>query len=315
MKKNLLLSGLGGSLFPYLHHYLQRYYHLFYVDSNQTLSQLYPGLNFFHSPLVTEKAYESLIKEIISSHKIHYYIPLIDEEILFAKNKINGFHDVHVISPQESFVKLCLNKFDLMNKLRDASISNVESYTGANFNWEIKAPIFIKPITGRGSRGIRKIKSPKELNAYYELEPYQPEEIIIQPFLEGTEYTVGVLVNNVNKAIAISSKRIISKKGITIMAVTENNKAIDEVVLKIVDKLKPGGPFNVQLILTPDSEVKIFEINPRFSTTSIMEFEGGLDLFSLYIGNLNQDYQGDIQRPKSGLVLHRRWENCFYEAN
>jgi carbamoyl-phosphate synthase large subunit len=159
-----------------------------------------------------------------------------------------------------------------------------------------------------------KINEQNQLDAYYLLEGYTPDEILIQPLLSGVEYTVGALTNNLNELLCISSKRIIKKKGITQIAVTENNSAIDLVVEKIVKVLKPCGPFNVQLIITPLNEIKIFEINPRFSTTTIMEIEGGLNPVNAYMEHYDKNYTDHIMYPLENLCLHRRWENIFYNA-
>ena len=171
---------------------------------------------------------------------------------------------------------------------------------------------FVKPISGRGSRGIKKIENIEKLNAYYLLEGYEQSDILIQPLLCGTEYTVGVLTNNLNDFISISCKKIIRKKGITQIAVTENNDIIESVAIKIIEQMKPCGPFNIQLMLTPENEVKIFEINPRFSTTTILEVEGGINPVSLYIENFGNTYADGILKPATNLVIHRRWENVFY---
>ncbi len=312
LKKKLLISGLGGSLFPYLHEQLQDKYEVFYVDADEQLEKIYAHYNFYKSPWINDAAYWVFIKDIIQKNNIDYYIPLIDEEIVEAKKSIEDFCGVKVISPTHEFALLSMNKYILMQKLHAANISSVVSFTGDIFKWEIPAPVFVKPISGRGSRGIRKISGSIQLNAYYELEKYTPEEILIQEHLEGTEYTVGVLVNNMNDVISISSKKIIRKKGITQIAVTENNTLIDDVSIKVVKELKPCGPINIQLILTPQNEIKIFEINPRFSTTSIMEYAGGVNLISLYIDWYNKKYYGAVIRPKKDLLLYRRWENLFY---
>lgn len=312
MKIKLLLSGLGGSLFPYLHDQLKAQYELFYVDADEELRNMYGSYNFFAAPWISDAAYWPFIKNIILTNNIDYYVPLIDEEIVEAKKNIEGYNGVKVMSPLHEFAALSMNKFQLMQQLEEQNISFVPSFSGDNFNWQIEPPVFVKPISGRGSRGIRKITSQKQLQAYYELEKYKPAEIIVQENLIGIEYTVGVLVNNMNDVIGISSKRVIRKKGITQIAVTENNPIIDEVTQKVVFKLKPCGPINIQLIMTPKNEVKIFEINPRFSTTSIMEYAGGVDLMSLYINWYNKKYTGPIIRPKEHLLLYRRWENVFY---
>lgn len=308
----LLISGLGGSLFPYLHEKLKNHFELFYVDGDAQLKHLYEKLNFFPSPMVKNPNYWKFIKKIIDEYKIDFYIPLIDEEIVNAKSKIEGYKGVNVIAPSVEFSELCLNKFDLMRFLQKSKISNVESYTANNYNGEIEMPIFVKPISGRGSRGIKKIENIEKLDAYYHLEGYEKHDILIQPLLNGTEYTVGVLANNLNDFISLSCKKIIRKKGITQIAVTENNTIIESVALKIIEQMKPCGPFNIQLMLTPENEVKIFEINPRFSTTTILEIEGGINPVLLYIDNFGKNYANKILKPRTNLVIHRRWENVFY---
>jgi carbamoyl-phosphate synthase large subunit len=312
--KKLLISGLGGSLFPYLNDKFCSDYELHYVDADPQLKYLYPSLNFHLSPLISDKNYWTFVKDILEKFRIDWYIPLIDEEIVIAKRMIEGFLEVRVVSPEADFSELCLNKFALMQRLKEEGISYINSYTGDNYNSELDFPVFIKPISGRGSRGIMKVNDQSQLDAYYKLEGYRPDEILIQPFLTGTEYTVGALTNNLNDLLSISSKRIIKKKGITQIAVTENNKAIDAIVEKIVQKFKPGGPFNVQLILTPLNEIKIFEINPRFSTTTIMEIEGGIDPFRAYLDHYDKAYKEPFKCPVENLYLHRRWENIFYNA-
>lgn len=312
MKIKLLVSGLGGSLFPYLHEKLKDKFELFYVDGDEQLKHLYKDFNFFLSPMVKNPSYWEFIKKIIDECKIDFYIPLIDEEIVNAKTKIEGYHGVRVIAPSAEFSELCLNKFDLMRFLQKNEISNVESYTANNYKGEIGMPVFVKPISGRGSRGIKKIENIEELKAYYLLEGYEQSDILIQPLLYGTEYTVGVLTNNLNDFISISCKKIIRKKGITQIAVTENNDIIESVAIKIIEQMNPCGPINIQLMLTPENEVKIFEINPRFSTTTILEVEGGINPVSLYIENFGKAYADGILKPATNLVIHRRWENVFY---
>lgn len=310
----LLISGLGGSLFPYLHDKLSVDFVIHYVDADPQLKYLYPDLNFHICPLISDDDYWNVIKKMISKFGFDFYIPLIDEEIVIAKRNIEGYLGIKVISPTANFSELCLNKFKLMQVLKNENISDVSSYTGDNYHSELEFPIFIKPISGRGSRGIMKINEENQLHAYYMLEGYTPNEILIQPLLSGVEYTVGALTNNLNDLLSISSKRIIKKKGITQIAVTENNSAINEVVEKIVKVLKPCGPFNVQLIITPLNEIKIFEINPRFSTTTIMEIEGGLNPVKSYIDNYDKSYKEQFNCPLENLYLHRRWENLFYNA-
>lgn len=312
--KKILLSGLGGSLFPYLHNCLKHKYELFYVDGDINLINLYPDLNFYHAPLVLSEEYTPFIKNIIEQQAIDYYIPLIDEEILKALSLPEQSINIKIISPTLEFCELCLNKFHLMKYLEEHNISNIPSYLGNHFSgFEILFPVFVKPIFGRGSRGIRLIENKEQLDAYYTLEKYKPKDIIIQEYIKGTEYTIGVTTNNLNNILSISIKRIIKKKGITQIAIIEKNTFLETTIRQIISVLKPCGPINIQLYLTEKNEIKIFEINPRFSTTTIMSYEGGVDEISLYIDYYNKEFKKLPFQPKAGVILHRRWENIFYE--
>lgn len=308
----LLISGAGGSVFPYLFGALEKKYDLFLVDSNPAVKKIYPDKNVMTVPPVTDQSYRDTISRIIKRHKIDYYIPLIDEEIPQALSMAATRKGLRVIAPRKGFVGLCLDKYALMRQLASRQISEVKTWKVPEFKGEM-FPIFVKPRVGRGSRGGRKIMSSEELSAYFRVEPYSPADVIVQEYLEGDEYTVSVVVNNQNRPMAIVPKKIILKKGITQQAVTEKNKLIEETCRKIVEKLQPAGPFNVQLRIVK-GKLKIFEINPRFSTTTVLTCEAGVNEFELWIDNYDCNSVKYVDTWKEGLYLYRRWESCFYES-
>jgi carbamoyl-phosphate synthase large subunit len=312
-RTKLLLSGLGGSLFPYLHNKLKESYDLFYVDADHSLKELYPDYNFYPAPFVVDPSYPGFITDLIRKHDIDVYIPLIDEEIEVAHKIREQIPSLKLLSPELTFSITSMRKDLLMKELEAHNISSIATWTGDQFKWQDGKDYFVKPISGRGSRGIRKITSEKELEAYYILEKYRPEEILIQECIKGQEYTVGALINTSGALIYVSCRKILSKKGITIKAITENNPQIEEAIVKINERLKPKGPINIQLYITAQGEIKIFEINPRFSTTSIMSYEDGVDEIGLWLNYYEKPYTGPVMRPKEKLILHRRWENVFYE--
>ena len=311
--KKILISGLGGSFFPYFNDQLKKLYDLYYVDSNEQLKYIYPEYNFFHLPSVSDPNYLICLEKIINQNNIDVYLPLIDEEII---DVINYFSDkIIVLAPNLEFVKLCLNKYDLMLKLKELNISNINSYKADNYSQEIDYPIFLKPISGRGSRGIFKISNKSQYESYFNLySQYKKSDIIVQQNIIGQEYTVGVLVNNLGDLIVINSKRVLNKKGITQMAVTENNELINSTVKDLISKMTVTGPFNIQLYITAKNEVKIFEINPRFSTTTIMSYAARIDEVTLFLKYFNVKYELDLIQPAEGINLFRRWESLFFKT-
>ena len=76
---------------------------------------------------------------------------------------------------------------------------------------------------------------------------------------------------------AVVPKEIIDKRGITRLAVTRKNDAIDRLCRNIQERLRADGPFNVQLRLDANGTPLPFEINPRFSTTVTLTQAAGVD--------------------------------------
>lgn len=308
--KKLLISGVGGSLFPYLFKKLNVNYELFFLDSDEMVLKLYPNEKIFIVPLVKDESFEDEVIKIINENKIDFYIPLIDEEIIKAID-IGQKVGINILAPSKGFVTLTLDKYKLMHALSKYKISTIETFMANNFANEIKYPVFLKPNVGRGSRGIRKINNHNQFEAYFILEEYQKEEVLVQPFIDGQEYTVSVTVNNLNKIIAIIPKLVFVKQGITKHARSVKHKEIETVCKKIVDLLKPCGSFNVQLKIM-DDVIYIFEINPRYSTTLVLSIESGINEITLNIASYNVHDVKYIEDFKE-ISLIRRWENYFYD--
>lgn len=310
MKKRLLFSGAGGSIFPYMFEQLKDEYEVFAMDSDEKVAKLYKNEKIFTVPNINEENFELVIENIIAEHKIDIYIPGIDEEILIAI-EISKKMGIQVLSPSEDFVKLCLDKFELMKALTNEKVSNIETYMADKYNEDFDYPIFLKPNIGRGSRGIKKIDNFNEYEAYFTLEEYKKEEVLVQPFVGGDEYTVSVTVNNLNQLISIVPKIVFTKQGITKHAQSIKHEKIEKICKKIVELLSPNGSFNVQLKLL-DNEIYIFEINPRFSTTLVLSVASGVNEIDLAIQNFNKKEVEYIEDFKE-IKLIRRWENVFYE--
>lgn len=309
--QKLLLSAAGGSLFPYLFNILENKFNLYLMDSDSKVKYMYPDKKIFIVPKVNHHNFESEIMRIIKENNIDFYIPLIDEEIIKAI-EISKKTNIKVLSPSRKFVELCLDKFKLMQILDRKNISNIPtSFANIFKNDDFDYPLFLKPNIGRGSRGIKKIDNINEFESYFILEKYSKDEVLVQPFIEGDEYTVSVTVNNLNEIIAIVPKLVFLKEGITKHACSKKNNLIETVCKEIVEKLSPKGSFNVQLKLYKNN-VYIFEINPRFSTTLVLSVASGINEIELAINNYdnkNVNYISDFKE----INLIRGWENYFYE--
>lgn len=311
MKKRVLISGAGGSLFPYMAQQLSHKYSLTLVDSNEAITEIYPRHRIVIVPPVAHPSFKKIMERLLRKEQIEYYVPLIDEEIPIALELAEKIKEVRVIAPRRVFVDLCCDKYLLMKTLSRENISSVKTWLGSEFRPKSGFPVFVKPRMSRGSRGAQRIDRADAYNAYFSLFPYSKDNVIVQELLEGVEYTVSVVVNNFNHLIAIVPKRVLVKKGITLHAVTEKNKIIETTCRNIVATLQPHGPFNVQLQLA-SGKVKIFEINPRFSTTTVLTCRAGINEFELCIELYGKKKVRFLESFREHVFLYRRWENCFY---
>jgi carbamoyl-phosphate synthase large subunit len=173
----------------------------------------------------------------------------------------------------------------------------------------------VKPRVGRGSRGLGIISAEGDLLSFLAASPYAPEELLLQEYIEGPEFTVSVVVWRDGEVEAVVPKEIIWKKGITQLAITRHNAAIENLCRQIQERLRADGPFNVQLRLDGKNGTPIpFEINPRFSTTVSLTIAAGID----EVGGLIAKATGQGERNRfgewqEGLVLLRRILDVFVD--
>ena len=309
--KILLTAGLG-SPFPRLAEDLKKLgYKVVLADSaadKEFTSWKKDSPTVMYKPRLLGKGYYVDIQKILDIENPDYYVPMLDEEIIWA----HSLKGVKILSPTKHFCAACLNKEDLMQYLRDLKISVVKTWVGDGPNkYPIKYPCFIKPIVGRGSRGARRLENKNEYLAHLVMEGKQPWQMMRQEYLDGDEYTVSVVVNKKNQLMALVPKLVYEKRGITIHAVTEKNGGIYGVCKDVVRKMNPCGTFNVQLKVV-DGIPKIFEINPRLSTTSILTTAAGVNEIDLMIKHWEDDSPPYVDF-KEGVHMRRRWESVIYE--
>ena len=310
--KKILLTGAGGAALPFIIQRLKaKGYRVYAADMDKEAVGLLYADKGLVIPGGAAREFLPAMAEICRKEKIDAVVPLVDEELVPCF-KLRQY-GVSVILPTEKFTRMCLDKYALMRALKDAGVPVPQTALTGTGAGGLSFPIVAKPRSGRGSRGLGILRSTRELKNYFEHSPYAKKDILLQKLIEGVEFTVSVVVWRDGSVQAVIPKEIISKKGITRLAVTRRNAAIDLVCRKIQEKLSADGPFNVQLILEKKSGIPyVFEINPRFSSSVSLTMEAGVD----EIGDiLDQEL---LKKPgkkrntwEEGVVLVRQSQECF----
>lgn len=306
-KKTILFTCAGGNGPIYLARKLKNRFNIVLADANDKNVAPYVGFKFVLIPFGNSLEFPTTVGKIIKKYKVDYVVPGSDEELVPVIKLAKDIGLFVPISPDLKFTQTCLNKKNLMDVLQKSSISELSYFKKIT---NIKYPVIMKPVFGRGSREVHKVYSREQLDGYLKLYKKDISDVLIQKYIDGVEYTVSVIVNNLNKIIGIVPKKIIEKRGITKSAVTEDNKIIKKVCEKIVSAMNPRGPFNVQLKLFL-GKVYVFEINPRLSTTSVLTekaFGNEVDLCVKYYDKKNIM---NLPKMKAPVYLYRYEENIF----
>jgi carbamoyl-phosphate synthase large subunit len=277
----ILVTGLGGPAGINVVSLLPRGSVVAACDSNprkreDLLRTGNSGVRFYTVPHArSHEAFKRAANEIIKRERIDVLIPTVDEELLVFSYRPAHFNARVVVSPYMT-VKTCDDKALLYESVRDEPFCPGFVVTDrrqglASFG---PGPVFMKPRRGRGSRGARLFKNYTEI----------PRELIntsnvFCEYLPGQEYTADVLCDlEGNLVLAVPRKRLEVIRGISKRGETQRHPEIEENVKKLCGILKFIGPSNMQFKADTSGEMKLVEINPRFSGGLPITAEAGADV-------------------------------------
>jgi carbamoyl-phosphate synthase large subunit len=210
-----------------------------------------------------------------------------------------------LLSNPESVVRICRNKWQLYNWLRNKGIDT--PITTRVDDWErlvsdTSFPIVAKPSedTG-GSRHVAIIKDRQELEKY--LIDTEGSEIILQEYVGGkdAEYTVGVMCSKHGEVIdsivikrkliglSLGSQRNIHGKMYALSTGYSQGFVIKHPQIQkqcetLAVQLGARGPLNIQCRMVED-KIKVFEVHPRFSGTTSIRADVGFNEPDILIRN------------------------------
>lgn len=308
----ILVTGADGAAVPDLLFRLRsRWRRVLACDCDPLVRDFYPGeeADVRTVPRGESLDYLPSLRQLCEIEEIQAIVPLVDEELESVLELER--RGIVVLCPRPDFVRTCLDKWECMKNLKTIGITVPDTFLRADvmlFSAPIGRDLVVKPRRGHGSRDVRIVRkgtSDAELRSL-------PLDTLIQEYVDGTEYTVSVVCWRDDQVRAVVPKRIISKQGVTRLAITERNEEIDRTCRKIAEALKPGGPFNVQGRMNAKGKFCVFEINPRFSGTVNLTIGAGCDEVS---GLLELALMGTVDNRRfapwqEGVRLVRRYCDC-----
>jgi carbamoyl-phosphate synthase large subunit len=166
----------------------------------------------------------------------------------------------------------------------------------------VSYPVIIKPRKGYGSLNQYMINSQDEMEALKQLfkaKGLNEENYLTQEKLEGTELAGMALVSKDGEILSITCAESVKKFGMsykTIHGGEEDHLDFKLLVAKIVGRMGITGPVSVQGFrttssvrstspYTPYGNIKLFEINPRFTGAQVVRAMGGVNGPEILIDN------------------------------
>lgn len=243
-------------------------------------------------PLIREPGYIDIILEICKKEQIQAVTTLIDPEIMLLAANRERFEaiGVEVLCPYEKTARLCFDKFEMFKYLTECGVNTVltygdiDSFKDARQAGKIDLPVFVKPRTGSGSVGARRIDSMEMLEEVMAQDP----SLIIQQLMQGKDMDADIYVDTKShKPVAIFSKKKLST------TIGGANKTISFKDEKLFDFVKSAlvhfefnGPMDMDLFYQ-EGQYYLSEVNPRFGGAYLHAYGTGVDFIKLIENNIN----------------------------
>ncbi|MCD8039676.1 MAG: ATP-grasp domain-containing protein [Lachnospiraceae bacterium] len=256
-----------------------------------------PALEFadvsYRGPLIYDKAYIPMLLEICKREGIDAVTTLIDPEIAILSEHREAFEElgVTVLAPYRETAALCFDKYEMSKYLEKKGIPTVKTFGSldgfmrAYEKGEIDFPVFVKPRTGSGSVGARRIDTRKMLEEVVS----RDETLIIQELMTGEDMDADVYVDTVShKPVAIFSKKKISTTiGGANKTISFKDERLFDFVQKALSVFEFNGPLDMDLFYQ-DGEYYLSEINPRFGGAYLHAYGAGVDFPALIYNNVKE---------------------------
>ena len=227
-------------------------------------------------PRIKSDEYIPTLLDVCQKEKIDALIPTIDTDLLLLAQNQERFLRIgtKVLVSAPDKVALCRDKrftadyFHSVGLESPAPVDDVQHYS-AGF------PAFIKPKDGSSSMFAYKVNNQEELLSY----AAQVPNYIIQPFIQGTEYTVDIFCDFHGEPVYITPRiRLAVRAGEVLKTqIVQDRQIIDEMKQLLAD-YKPCGAITVQMIRQDETGKDYYiEINPRFGGGAPLSMMAGAD--------------------------------------
>jgi len=212
-----------------------------------------------------DPSYVADMLTICRKHHVDVLIPVNESEIKRLAVGTEEFPDLQrrVVSASGKHFDICFDKLETNRFLGARGIPVPWAHPADERPPEY--PCVMKRRSGSGSKGFRLLNDEEERLFYV----HRERGTLLQQYLgsDDEEYTCGVYRSKLTSECRVIVLRRRLMGGLSGKAVVVGNEEIKQYCIRVVEALELFGSVNLQLRMTNDGP-KLFEINPRFSSTA-----------------------------------------------
>ena len=252
-----------------------------------------------------EQSEQEILLELRRIHEVDQFDAVISFLEFYLEFAAKISISLDILGNNIESVQTCNDKYLMRQKLDQLDIPNI-NYKKVNKIEDIvefcnnnKYPYILKPKSGYGSNGVYKINSSYDLEEAFEWSKQSSNELIIEEFIEGEEFSIeGWMNEKGNHEILAITKKITSSEPYFIelghtqptnLPITIENKIRD-----YTDKFYKGinnkiGPTHTEVKVLENGDVKFIESHTRYGGDRIWELllvTKGISIQNLVISSL-----------------------------
>lgn len=275
MRKNVLITAIGGDIAQGIAAILRQSFPNWSLTGIDVHSRHAGSLfvdRFYEAPRASEPGYEDALKTIVSRDAIDLVIPMSEAELQLLASRGHGeIGEAGLLMANRLAIEVGADKLKTARFLESIGVPAPWTDLAEDFLPPKHLPCIFKPRRGAGSKAVFRCETAEEVMFYR----HRHLDAIVQELLlpADQEVTCGVFRTAHGRIAVLQLLRTLTG-GFTGWAQVIDDPEVLSQCSRLAEALNLRGSINVQLRITENGP-RIFEINPRFSSTVLMRHQMG----------------------------------------
>lgn len=278
------------------------------TDANPLSTGLYLADAHHVLPPIADATFFDRALEVIEKEEIDVIFPTSGFDTLIYSQKKQELQDRGIVVAISDWptIETCIDKWRFYEATRDRFPL---PHTTMDPKAQTTFPCFVKPVRGKGARGIARCNDAAEL-AY---QVSQRDDLIISDYLPGEEYSIDCLSDLKGNALAaVPRERIAVKEGICVKGRTVRDPEIEQASKDLAEFLGLQGPSCIQMKRDAEGEMRFVEVNPRMGGATIFATLAGVNIAWLLL-ELTQGRDVDVE-PFREITILRYYDEVVLDV-